>query len=416
MKKIHYGWFVCLICTGVMFCALGLTSTAFSVYLPYLISEAGLTNTQGGMIPTIRPLASTLVVLFSDRIYRKVGMRNSLVLSCLALATAFFLFSFTSYEFYLLAAVFSGFSYALGGMLTISLLIRAWFDSDRGMAIGFCSAGSGLASFIVPPIVTAAIENVSLKAALMIPAAVALVIAALVFLVVRDNPEEKGMEPFRKGNSVSTTTAVKEKEEGTLDKATWWISIVAVFLMGVVGYGMIQNQALLYRTSGQPPMTVSMLISLCGITVMIIKPIYGKVTDSLGAYVSNYLFFGLLLIGGVLSTMANTKNLVIAVCAVICLGISLPIASVGPSLYANGIGGKENHANILKIYQLAIPLGQILVGPLPGMLADRTGSYVTGYAFMTVIAVAAMVLIQLAYKRLSHEKKSTDSIARREVE
>ena len=114
--------------------------------------------------------------------------------------------------------------------------------------------------------------------------------------------------------------------------------------------------------------------------------------------------------------MANTKNLVIAVCAVICLGISLPIASVGPSLYANDIGGKENHAKILKIYQLAIPLGQILVGPLPGMLADRTGSYVTGYAFMTVIAVAAMGLIQIAYKRLNHEKKSADSLAGREVE
>ena len=143
MKKIHYGWFVCLVCTGVMFSALGLTSTAFSVFLPYLIKAAHLTNTEGGLIPTIRPIVSMIIVFFSDQIYRKFGMRYSLVLGCLSLACAYLFFSFASLPFYMIAAMFAGVSYALGGMLTISLLIHAWFDSDRGMAIGFCSAGCG---------------------------------------------------------------------------------------------------------------------------------------------------------------------------------------------------------------------------------------------------------------------------------
>lgn len=399
MKRIHYGWFVCIVCTGVMFCALGLTSTAFSVYFPWLIKEGNLSNTQVGMIPTIRPIASTVIVFFSDRIYKKIGMRYSLVLSCIMLTIAFILFGLGSYPFYLLAAVFAGCSYALGGMLTISLLIRSWFESDRGMALGFCSAGSGLASFIVPPVVTLVIERYSLKTALLLPAVFAAVMAVLAFLIVRDTPEIKNAQPYQK-KTVTDKKKEVHTDEGSDDPVVWGVSIVAVFLMAVVGYGMIQNQALLYTTSGQPPMTVSMLISLCGITVMIIKPIYGKVTDQLGAYISNYIFFGILIIGGILSTMAQSKNLAVAVCAVICLGISLPIASVGPSLYANDIGGKEKHSRILKIYQLAIPLGQILVGPLPGILADKTGNYVTGYVFMTAVAVLAVLFIQFAYKRL----------------
>lgn len=333
MKRIHYGWFVCIVCTGVMFCALGLTSTAFSVYFPWLIKEGNLSNTQVGMIPTIRPIASTVIVFFSDRIYKKIGMRYSLVLSCIMLTIAFILFGLGSYPFYLLAAVFAA------------------------------------------------------------------VMAVLAFLIVRDTPEIKNAQPYQK-KTVTDKKKEVHTDEGSDDPVVWGVSIVAVFLMAVVGYGMIQNQALLYTTSGQPPMTVSMLISLCGITVMIIKPIYGKVTDQLGAYISNYIFFGILIIGGILSTMAQSKNLAVAVCAVICLGISLPIASVGPSLYANDIGGKEKHSRILKIYQLAIPLGQILVGPLPGILADKTGNYVTGYVFMTAVAVLAVLFIQFAYKRL----------------
>ena len=405
MKKIHYGWFVCLVCTGVMFSALGLTSTAFSVFLPYLIKAAHLTNTEGGLIPTIRPIVSMIIVFFSDQSYRKFGMRYSLVLGCLSLACAYLFFSFASLPFYMIAAMFAGVSYALGGMLTISLLIHAWFDSDRGMAIGFCSAGSGLASFIVPPVVTAIIEKYSVREALIVPAIFAVVIAVLTILVVRDKPEDKGLQPYRNDKAESKKKTATNFEEGTENKFIWNTSIVAVFLMGVVGYGMIQNQGLLYTTSGQSPMFVSMIISLCGIIVMIIKPIYGKVMDQIGAYKANFLFLSVLLAGGILSTMADTRSKVIAICATICLGISLPIASVGPSLYANDIGGKEKHAKILKIYQLAIPIGQIIVGPLPGILADKTGSYVAGYIFMTGVAVAAFILIQLAYSRLLIEKR-----------
>lgn len=409
MKSKNYCWVVCMVCVGVMFCTMGLTSTAFSVVLPYLIKEAGLTNTQGGIIPTIKPIASLIIVFFSNHIYRRIGKKNAVVLGCISLGIAFFLFGQSSYQLYLVAAVFAGFSYGLGGTLTISLLVRAWFESDRGMAIGFCSAGSGLASFIMPPVITALVEKYSLKTALIVPSVIAVIIAVLVLMIVRDTPEEMGMEPYRQGKKDGTAPKVVD-EEGTKDKSIWYISIVAVFMMSIFGYGMIQNQALLYTTSGQPPMTVSMLISLCGITVMLIKPIYGKVTDQLGAYRSNYLFFGILIIGGLLSTMAGSKNLILAVAGVICLGISLPIASVGPSLYANDIGGKEA-GKILRIYQIAIPIGQIFVGPVPGMIADRTGSYVLAYAFMTAVVVAAMFVIQIAYKKLAYERKTIRGVA-----
>jgi len=53
MKKLHYGWFVCAACTLVLFCTIGFTSTAFSVYIPYINEFGGLTKTQGGPIPGV---------------------------------------------------------------------------------------------------------------------------------------------------------------------------------------------------------------------------------------------------------------------------------------------------------------------------------------------------------------------------
>ncbi len=46
MKKMHYGWVICITCTLLLFVTMGTVSNGFSVYLPYIMEEKGLTNAQ----------------------------------------------------------------------------------------------------------------------------------------------------------------------------------------------------------------------------------------------------------------------------------------------------------------------------------------------------------------------------------
>ena len=39
MKKIHYGWVICLNCTVVLICTMGMGINVFPLYLPYLEVE-----------------------------------------------------------------------------------------------------------------------------------------------------------------------------------------------------------------------------------------------------------------------------------------------------------------------------------------------------------------------------------------
>ena len=41
MKKMHYGWVICITCTLPLFVTMGTVSNGFSVYLPYIMEEKG---------------------------------------------------------------------------------------------------------------------------------------------------------------------------------------------------------------------------------------------------------------------------------------------------------------------------------------------------------------------------------------
>ena len=53
---------------------------------------------------------------------------------------------------------------------------------------------------------------------------------------------------------------------------------------------------------------------------------------------------------------------------------------------------------------LAYTVGVILFGPVPGLLADRTGSYVPAYLLFAALLTLAIVLVRMAYIRANRQK------------
>ena len=49
---------------------------------------------------------------------------------------------------------------------------------------------------------------------------------------------------------------------------------------------------------------------------------------------------------------------------------------------------------------MAYALGMLVFGPLPGILADRAGSYVPAYMVFALLTAAAMVIVQSIYRKL----------------
>ena len=144
MRKIHYGWVICVTCTLLLFVTMGTVSNGFSIYLPYIMAERGLTHAQTSSLVTLRCLVAFVAMLLIGGYYRKVSLRVGTGLAVCCAGLAFWLYSAAeTYPLFCVGAAVSGISYGLGSMIPVSILINRWFDQHRALALSICASGSG---------------------------------------------------------------------------------------------------------------------------------------------------------------------------------------------------------------------------------------------------------------------------------
>ncbi|MBQ3404993.1 MAG: MFS transporter, partial [Oscillospiraceae bacterium] len=197
MKNTHYHWLVCAGCTLIMFCTVGLATTAFSVYQPYIIEHGHMTNTQGSAVITVRSFFGLLPMFFVEKYLKKLGLRMGIVVAALGTAAAFaFYAAADSFPGYCVGAAFAGMFYGLGGLVPVSILISRWFVGHRATAMGISATGSGAATILTPPLISAIAEKYSLAAAFTSEAVFCLASALFLFIVLRNSPAERGLVPL----------------------------------------------------------------------------------------------------------------------------------------------------------------------------------------------------------------------------
>lgn len=406
MKNTRRAWLVCIGCTLLLLCTIGLANSAFSIYQPYLISKEGLSNGQASTVITVRNMFSLLAMLSVTYFYRKFSLRSGVVISAIAIALSFGIFGLAhSFTMNCVAAAVAGLAYGYGGMIPVSLLIQRWFHDHQALALGICAAGSGIATIVAPPLVTLAIDHLSLQAAFWMEGVVVLIAAALIFLLVRNAPadaEAVSAESETVQDSASHTSVMTRTETVGV--------LAAIMMLGTIANPGMAHLAVLYRSIGVDDTSVSLLLSLLGAALTIGKCLYGHFTDRIGAKNSGWLFFGLMILGQGLCCFAAKSVPAVNTAAMLLFGVGLPLATVGLTVFAQDLSTPEQYAATIRQFQLAYMAGSLLFGPVPGFLADSTGSYFPTYRLLTVFAVISMVLMETVLYRVEGRSKK---VARR---
>ena len=384
MKNPRGAWRMCAAATLSLFCIVGLTINAFSVYQPYLQLRCALSNTQAANYVVVRSLFAFGSLFLVGKYYDKLEIRTGLTVALILAALSFAMYSVANNFWQLcLCAAVAGLAFGMGGMYPASLLIHRWFPNHSAVALGICSAGSGLAAIVGAPIITALAEQYSVQTALLAEAAVLLLGAAACFLLIRNWPAD------------AVRTQKQTEKSGVRIHITWMFA--AVVAIGVLGNTGFQYQTMHYTARGFSPYEVSVLVSVLGTALMASKFLFGEAVDRWGAGRANWLFFGATILGSALCCVSGGYGL--AVGSVLLYGLGLAFGTVGLTVYAKDLTCAEKFADTVRQYQIAYLLGALLFGSAPGILADWTGSYTAFYACLTVLAVFAMVVVQMHYRK-----------------
>lgn len=392
-------WLVCLGGAIMLFAVMGLGSNVYSVYQPYIIAQNGFTNTQASWIITTRSLFIVLGMLTAGGLCSRFGVRRTAVGAMLLLAVSRFLFGAAhSLPAYLGAAAITGAAYSWAGMIPLSLLINNWFQDRNAFALGIASAGSGLATILLPGPITWLIQRWSLAAAFRCEGALVLLLTLLVLALVRDTPAQLGLRPYTQSARTEEAPAVHPAPEG-MTPLYWGMFLVAVFLTGAPTAIGISNVGVLYRTEGYDPATAAALVSSVGLALIVGKILYGELADRLGGRLSSFLLYGVAMLAYVLLCLAPNGSKLCAFAAVISFGLALPLSNVSYSIWAKDFLGDEGFARGLKWSQSLYAFGIVVFGPVPGWMADRMGSYVPSYFLFLVMMALSFLLIALVYQK-----------------
>ena len=399
-------WLACLGCSAALFVVMGLGVNAFTVYQPYLLELQHFTNAQGSWITTVRSLFGMLSMATADTLCRRLGLRRVIAagLGCFVLSYGLF-GAAQSFPACCFAAVFSGLAYGYGGMVPLTLVISRWFRDKRGFALGLMAASSGISTIVAPPLLTRAIEGAGLRLSFWGEGLFSLILALLAVLLIRDSPEELGLQPYSTGESPvqGKTIPVRQKD---FTPVLWWAAVAAAFFTGGPCGPGFSHLTVLYTAEGYDSGTVALMISCFGVVLMLSKVLYGSISDALGSRTANFFTFGTGIAGFALCCLAPLGSMPLNWVGLVCTALGMPLSSVSLSVWAGELSGGGDYDRLVKWLSTSYMVGALVTGPVPGLLADRFGSYVPAYALFAGCLVCSMILIQGVYVKLGVGKKA----------
>ena len=395
-KQLHYAWIVCLCGLWLFVCNMGLCSNILSVYLPF-IEAGGLSDSMGSAILSIRCLFSFAVTFLVELYYRKLSLRRGILLASLIGVASAVVYSIGgSALVYYTGAALGGIAYGLGAIYPVSLLLSNWFHSHRGLALGVSSAGSGVSVMVFSPLVSALVLRYSLRTTFLLQAAFMLVSAVGVFLLLRDDPAQKGLRPFGEGGAGDARTREKEGPE-RLPKLVMWMLAGMMLLVGGAGQAFSGHLSVLARSCGYSVKTAATVVSLQGTVLVCSKFLSGGLADRFGSKRCTSLLMVLFILGCTLVQLMNGVSLLWCFAPVALMGFGASVYNVGPPLWAGDLSDKAGYPKLLKWLQIFYNLGGILFSAVPGIIADHTGEYKSSY-----LLIAAMMLLSLTILRWSY--------------
>lgn len=406
--RTHYERIIVACAFLLLFVNVGFTSTAFSVYQPYLVDTPGVGNVGGSFIVTIRTCVAFVCMFFTGFVFKHLNPRIGFAIATLCTVAAFMVFSgvenMTGFCF---ASVLAGIGYGFGGMIASTYLIGNWFHGKVGSVSGIVTMGSGVAAIVVPVIAGWLIDTWSLSLAFFVEGLVALLVAVFVFGFVRMTPAEMGLkaieppEESAKGEAGKSTKPSKHPKvklsSVPLPMGSYIAMIFAIILLGGISVAGYNYFGILLTTGGIDTMVAATLISLAGIFLTLSKFAVGKVCDRFGTLIGSATFFVLLLAALVLCSCVGLGGVPEAAVAAVMLGIGMPLGTTGISLWSLELSSPERMLTTIRHFQLAYAFGGFVFNMMPGILAQLTGNYNSTYEALTGMAVVCSVIILWVY-------------------
>ena len=272
-----YGWFIVALSFLANLTAAGIRS-APSVLIHPLEAEFGWSRTAIASAASLNLLLLGLFAPVGGWLIDRVGPRRVILGSLTTIAVGLIAAMFVQeiWQLIFVWGIVLGIATGVTPALGASIASR-WFVSRRGLAIGIMTNANAAGQVIYLPLLMAIIVFSGWRSALVAMAAASAVLVPVIWLWMRDNPAEVGLEPYRSAQESDLRQRSGASARGDIrpiaisalpevfKTSTFWILSGCFFICGVTANGLIGTHLIPHAIErGIPQMTAAAAVGIMG--------------------------------------------------------------------------------------------------------------------------------------------------------
>lgn len=405
----YYGWFVVALCFSTTLISAGVRSSPQVLILP-LQTEFGWSRALIASAISMNLLLFGIAAPISGYLIDKYGPRKvmlgSLILLITGVSGTVVMDQF--WQFFLVWGVIVGLGAGGVGSVLTATVGNRWFVARRGLALGILGSASSTGQLIFLPFFMWMISHQGWRIGSTTLIIFAIILLPLLFLFMRNDPAEVGLEPYGAGqapaaggtaglrgmSSKNATITAKE----VISHPTFWLLCGSFFVCGGTANGLIGTHLIPHEIEiGIPEVLAASLVGIMGTLNIVGTTFSGWMIDKVSPH--KWLALVYALRGVSLLILPFVKDFSGLVVFAIVYGLDW-FATVPPSMAITAdTFGRQNVGKVYGWIFMSHQIGAAIMASTAGAVRDYLGEY--NVAFMAggfIAMIAAGLALQIKPK------------------
>jgi sugar phosphate permease len=408
-KKLHYAWvvlgvtFVCLLVSAA-------TRATPSILIVPLEREFGWSRTTISMAISLNILLYGLIGPFAAGFINRYGPRRVMAASAvlIGLGTLATVTIKHPWQLFALWGVLVGVGTGIIAIVLGATVVQRWFYAHRGLALGMLTASAATGQLVFLPFLAKLVVDYGWRSAVITMACLALLLAPVALLLMRDHPKDKDLQPLGQPDGLAVPVASLENPFfaaiGALRIASrsreFWILAGSFFVCGASTNGLVGTHLIpACMDHGIPEVQAAGLLAVMGIFDLVGTTGSGWLSDRFDnrfLLLTYYGFRGLALLYLPYGFVSEGHGLSIFA---VFYGLDW-IATVPPTVaLTRQAFGAEKAGLVFGWILAAHQLGAALAASFAGFIRTAEGNYDHAFTIAGILCMITAIGVLFAGKR-----------------
>ena len=386
-SEFRRGWSVLLGCfVGIGVSLVSLIYYSGGIWIKPWQEEFGWTRAEIGLGQGLGTIAIVLGAPLAGLLIDRYGLRLMATGSLILYGAGIYFISTMSGEIWMFYILFFLMSLAAlpSTPLGFTRAVNAWFDQNRGLALGISLTSTGVGGFLIPKLLTPYVAEQGWRSGFVVLAIIVLIAIPIVYLLIRDQP---------KVDEAEGASSTQEQEGITLKAASkttsFWMLAVIFFLIAVAVLGLIPAFIPLLLDSGMSAATAGGLAAYLGLSVVIGRLGTGWLIDRIFA---PYVLFGVFTTVALGCLALGLGGVKYALLGAIALGLAVGAEVDLIGYFTAKYYGLKHYGAIYGVMYSIFSLGAIISPVVAGAIWDKTGNYDLALYISAGLVITAAVM------------------------